>query len=73
MSDLSTASTSIIDALANSAGGGMVEEYEVGRGRRRVKRGKVTEQVDAALKLSAIVARQSSGLFGKAKLRSERD
>ena len=72
MSDLATAATNIVGALVESTGGGFVEEYEVRRGGRRVKRGSPVEQVDAALKLQAIAARQSSGLFGKVKLRNDR-
>lgn len=65
MADYSATATSINDALATSAGAGMIEEYEAGRGRVRVKRGKPTEQVQAALLLEGIAARRAngSGLF----------
>lgn len=61
MSDYSTAANNAADSLTSSAEGGMVEEYEIGRGKRRVKRGKPTEQVHAALLLEGIAARRANG------------
>lgn len=71
MADLSDAAQSAIDAIASSASGGFVEEYRVGPQGRMVRRGKPIEQVDAALKLEAISARRTYGLFRLAKLRGE--
>ncbi|HSG73529.1 MAG TPA: hypothetical protein VLA12_24165 [Planctomycetaceae bacterium] len=65
-------SSAATEALAALASGGPVEEYEIGRGKRRVKRGNPVDQVDAALKLSAIANRQSGGLYQKAVLGSDR-
>lgn len=73
MSNLSTAAASALTAIANSADGGMVEEYEIRpNGARRVKRGNPLQQVDAVLKLNAIANRQSNGLFQLGKLRTDR-
>lgn len=69
MSDYSTAAASALSSLNSSTDGGMVEEYEVGPGRRRVKRGKAKDQIEAALLLEGIAARRSGGLFNLAKRR----
>lgn len=68
MSDLSTAAQNIVDSLAS---GELVEEYRVGPQGRMVRRGKATEQVDAAIKLQAVANRQQNGVFRLAKLRGE--
>jgi len=68
MADYSTASANAASSLNESTDGGLVEEYEVAPGRRRVKRGKPLEQVQAALLLEGIAARRSAGgLFRVAK------
>lgn len=68
MADYSTASNNAAASLNASTDGGFVEEYEVSPGRRRVKRGKPMEQVQAALMLEGIAARRSAGgLFRVAK------
>jgi hypothetical protein len=72
MSDLSTAAQSAINSLAAATAGGFVEEYQVGNGIRRVRRGSPTDQVNAALKLEAVSARRSSGLFNLSKFREDR-
>lgn len=68
MADYSTASANATTALNSSTDGGFVEEYEVSHGKRRVRRGKPTEQVQAALLLEGIAARRSAGaMFRVAK------
>jgi hypothetical protein len=62
MADYSTASSNAEDALESSAEG-LIEEYEIGTNRRRVKRGRVPDQVDAAAKLEGLAARRSRGIF----------
>lgn len=70
MADYSTASTNATTSLNESTDGGFVEEYEVAPGRRRVKRGKPMEQVQAALLLEGIAARRSAGsMFRVAKMK----
>lgn len=59
MADYSTASSAANSALTGT--GELVEEYEVGPGRRRVKRGKATEQVAAAAMLEGLAARRAAG------------
>ena len=71
MADYSTAASSAADAL-NDASEGLIEEYEIRANGRRVKRGKATDQIEAALMLEALAARRSSGLFRLAKPRSPR-
>lgn len=72
MADYSTASNSANSALNTSTDGGFVEEYEVAENRRRVKRGSLQGQIDAAAKLEGLAARRSGGLFRLAKLRRPR-
>ena len=72
LADYSTSSSNANTALNNSTDGGLVEEYEIGPRTRRVKRGKLTDQVEATVKLEALAARRSSGLFRLAKFRSPR-
>lgn len=71
MADYSDASEAAQDALANAAEG-FVEEYEITNRGRRVKRGRVADQVQAALLLEGIAARRSGGLFRLAKRRNPR-
>lgn len=72
MSDLSTAAQSAVNSLAEATAGGFVEEYQVGQGIRRVRRGNPVDQVNAALKLEAIASRRTSGLFTLSKFREDR-
>lgn len=69
MSDYSTAAAAAISALNASADGGLVEEYEVRRDGRRVRRGKARDQIEGALLMEALAARRSRGLFSVAKRR----
>lgn len=70
MADYSTAASNAEDALADAAEG-LVEEYEIGPNRRRVKRGKPQDQVQAALLLEAFAARRAAGgIFRLAKPRN---
>ncbi len=69
--DLSTAAESALTSLESSADGGMVEEYEVTRHGKRVKRGSAKSQIEAAVMLNALASRQSSGLCKLAKLRGD--
>jgi len=65
MADLTTSAR---DAIAS---GELVEEYRVGPQGRMVRRGKITEQVDAAIKLEALASRRANGIFRLAKLRGD--
>jgi hypothetical protein len=69
MADFSTAATQALNTLN---AGSPVEEYETTIRGRRVKRGKPLEQVEAAIRLSALSARCTSGLFRVAKFRNPR-
>lgn len=72
MADYSQANTNAQDALANAADG-FVEEYEITNRGRRVKRGRVADQVQAALLLEGIAARRSAGgIFRLAKRKNPR-
>lgn len=71
MATLSDAAESAVNSIASSASGGFVEEYRLGPQGRMVRRGKPTEQVDAAIKLEAVANRRASGMFRLAKLRGE--
>lgn len=64
MSDYSTASSNADDAIASSAEG-LVEEYEIRNNGRRVKRGRLTDQIDAATKLEGLAARRASGSISR--------
>lgn len=69
--DLTTAAASALEALETSADGGLVEEYEITRHGKRVKRGSAESQVKAAVLLNALAARQTGGLCRLAKLRED--
>ena len=71
MSDYSTASSNADDALDNAADG-FVEEYEISSRGRRVKRGRLPDQVKTAALLEGLAARRSGGLFRLAKPRNPR-
>lgn len=72
MADYSTASSNA-EAALNNAADGFVEEYEITNRGRRVKRGKVVDQVQAALLLEGIAARRSAGsVFRLAKRKNPR-
>jgi hypothetical protein len=71
MTDYSDAASNALDALTD-ASEGMVEEYEIRSNGRRVKRGRVKDQVEAAVLLQALAARQSGGLFRLAKPKAPR-
>lgn len=75
MTDYSDAASSAGDALSDAADGGMVEEYEIrsGAGSRKVKRGKVVDQIKGAALLEGLAARRSAGgLFRVSKRRHPR-
>ena len=70
MADYSTASDNAGDALETAAEG-LVEEYEIRTNGRRVKRGRVIDQVQAAAMLEGLAARRSrNALFNVAKFKS---
>lgn len=69
MADFGTAATQALNKLEEGA---PVEEYEVTNRGRRVKHGRPLEQVDAAIKLAALSARCTGGLFHLAKFRNPR-
>jgi len=57
MADYSTASDNANDALENAADG-LIEEYEIRANGRRVKRGRVEDQVKSAALLEGLAARR---------------
>lgn len=59
-------------ALTDLLTGIPVEEYEVTKLGRRVRRGKPEEQVRAAILLDALAARSANGIFRLAKFRNPR-
>ena len=69
MADYSTASTNAQDALEDAAEG-LIEEYEIRTNGRRVKRGRVQDQVQAAAMLEGLAARRSRGIFSLAKFKN---
>jgi hypothetical protein len=58
MADYSTASQNAADALVDSADG-LVEEYEIRTNGRRVKRGRLQDQIQAAALLEGLAARRA--------------
>jgi len=66
MSDYSTASQSAQEQLESSSDG-MIEEYEIRSNGRRVKRGRLQDQVQAAALLEGLAARRSGKLFHLAR------
>lgn len=71
MSDYSTASSNANDAI-NNASEGLVEEYEVRTNGRRVKRGPLKDQIDAATRLEGLANRRSGGMFRVGKFKDPR-
>ena len=69
MTDYSTAQSALNSALNND----VVEEYEITKDGRRVKRGSVESQIKAATLLEALVHRLSNGMFKVAKLQEPTD
>lgn len=72
MADYQTAANSAETSLNSATDGGMVEEYEIGPNRRRVKRGRSKDQIEAAVRLEGLAARRGGGLFRVAKLKDAR-
>lgn len=66
MSDYSTASQSAQEQLESSSDG-MIEEYEIRSNGRRVKRGRLQDQVQAAALLEGLAARRHGKLFHLAR------
>jgi hypothetical protein len=71
MADFSTAAGNAEDALIDAAEG-LVEEYEIRTNGRRVRRGRVQDQVQAAVLLEGLAARRAGGLFRLAKPKNPR-
>ena len=71
MADYSTAAQNASDAITD-ASEGLVEEYEIRTNGRRVKRGRVQDQVQSAVLLEGLAARRSGGLFTLAKMKNPR-
>lgn len=72
MADYSTASTNATDAL-NDAADGLVEEYEIRTNGRRVKRGRIPDQIQATALLEGLAARRAGGgIFRLAKPKNPR-
>lgn len=69
MADYSTASENAQDALEDAAEG-LIEEYEIRTNGRRVKRGRVQDQVQAAAMLEGLAARRSRGIFTLGKFKN---
>lgn len=66
--------TNAQSALNSAISSDLVEEYEVGNGKRRVKRGSVKSQLAAAAMLDGLVARRAAGSpFRLAKLQEPND
>jgi len=57
MANYTNAQTALDSAMAND----LVEEYEIGNGKRKVKRGSVLTQVNALARLEGMASRRSSG------------
>jgi hypothetical protein len=71
MADYSTAAGNDSDAL-NDASEGLIEEYEIRTNGRRVKRGRIPDQVQAAALLEGLAARRSGGIFSVSRMRNPR-
>lgn len=69
MTDYTSAQT----ALEAAIGGDLVEEYEIRKDGRRVKRGTVESQVKTAALLEGLVNRRANGMFRVAKLQEPTD
>lgn len=71
---MSTNYDNIKTNLESAASNEFVEEYEVGSGKRRVKRGPIKDQVNSMLRLEGLVARRASGgLLKLAKFKEPSD
>jgi hypothetical protein len=71
MTDYSEAAANAEESLLSSSDA-MIEEYEIRSNARRVKRGKLLDQVQTANRLEAFAARRASGLFRLGKPRNPR-
>jgi len=69
MTDYTSAKTNLETAIGN----GLVEEYEVSKDKRRVRRGSVASQIDALARLEGLAARRSGGMFRVAKMQEPTD
>lgn len=69
MTDYSTAQTALNTAINED----LVEEYEIRKDGRRVKRGSVKSQIEASVMLEGLVARRSGGMFRVAKMQEPSD
>lgn len=73
MSDLSSLASNALTGLTDAASGGLVEEYQVGKGTKRVRRGTIRDQVDAVLKLQKHANRAANGMCARGRIRGDRD
>jgi hypothetical protein len=72
MADYSDAASNANDALTTSSDG-LIEEYEISPRGRRVKRGKASDQIKAALLLEGLAARRGGrALCNVAKFKAPR-
>jgi hypothetical protein len=71
MADYSNAASNAEDALTDAADG-LVEEYEIRTNGRRVKRGRVPDQVKSAALLEGLAARRAGGIFSVARMKNPR-
>lgn len=72
MTDYSAASSNANDALETAADG-LIEEYEIRSNGRRVKRGRVHDQVQSAAILEGLAVRRArGGIFNVAKVKNPR-
>lgn len=69
MTDYSNAQSALNSALTND----VVEEYEISKDGRRVKRGSLKSQIEAATLLEGLVNRRSNGMFRVAKMQEPTD
>lgn len=71
MADYSEAADNALNALTTSSDG-LIEEYEIRKDGRRVKRGKLSDQMELINKMQGMAARQSKGIFSLAKPKNPR-
>ena len=69
MADYASATTNLEGALGDD----VVEEYETGNGKVRVKRGKLADQVKALALLDGLASRGTSGLLRLGKFQEPSD